>query len=311
MDGCDGGIPLDVCGYLTRVSDVSVTLSLFDCEIGDGTYQIRGTTGSVVTIAVAPATPLVVLRWTYTGNAAVDYIDFKAVAVGAQLVTDVVVGLCVYAGSVLTGFDYLLRTNPNILDLFLKVEPTVPASMNLRVRAGRSNYGSGNLEIVDQLTPLFAAPGSNSRIDLVQINPSGAVVVTQGAVSASPVPPDYNGWATLAEVTLNFGQLTITSASIKDVRAVVGSIVVVPDHLSVLTGTIGHGGTIPLPTGYTQAQCKWLVSANDIGPQGSSSEGWREFCSADINRVVTVYARNSVYGSIAYGTANFIIIGTK
>ena len=35
-------------------------------------------------------------------------------------------------------------------------------------------------------------------------------------------------------------------------------------QVAILTGTIAHGGTIPLPAGYTEAQCKWIVSmAND------------------------------------------------
>lgn len=211
-------------GYLTKISDTSVSLSVFDCEIGDATYQIRATTGAAVTITVGPSTPLVVLRWTYTGSAAVDYVDFVAVAVGAQLATDVVIGLCSFTGITLTGFDYTLRTNPNTMDLFLKVEPTVPASMYLRVRSGRANYGSANLDIVDQLSPLFTAPGSNSRIDLVQINSLGGIIVTQGVAAASPVPPNYGGLVTLAEVTIVNGQTTITSASIKDVRAFVNRV---------------------------------------------------------------------------------------
>ena len=30
----------------------------------------------------------------------------------------------------------------------------------------------------------------------------------------------------------------------------------------VVTGTIGDGGIIPLPTGYTDAQCQWLVAGS-------------------------------------------------
>ena len=36
----------------------------------------------------------------------------------------------------------------------------------------------------------------------------------------------------------------------------------VTGNVSILTGTIAHGGTIPLPSGYTEAQCKWSVSTN-------------------------------------------------
>jgi hypothetical protein len=34
--------------------------------------------------------------------------------------------------------------------------------------------------------------------------------------------------------------------------------------VSVLTGTISHGGTIPLPSGYSEGQCHWTVSTAEI-----------------------------------------------
>jgi len=226
-------------GYLTKVSDVSVTLSPFSCEIGDGTYQVRGQTAATVTITVGVATPYVVLRWTYTGSASADYIDFQAVSLGGILATDLIVGMCTFSGSTLTGFNYASRSNPAVFDLFLKCEPTVPASMYIRVRSGRVTYGSASFDIVDQNSPLFSAPGSNSRIDLLQVTSSGVVIVTPGTAAPSPVPPDYGGNVTLAEVTLAFGQTTITSASIKDVRAYVGGGASLYNLLPTVVGNAG------------------------------------------------------------------------
>jgi hypothetical protein len=80
-------------------------------------------------------------------------------------------------------------------------------------------------------------------------------------------------------------------------------------HISILTGMIAHGGTIPLPDGYTQAQCKWTVSSyRTTAPGGQGADVYE--CHADADRVVTVW------GFIGdkwteYGTANFIIIGVK
>lgn len=205
-------------GYLTKIGDTSVSLSPFVAEIGDGTYQVRCQTAETVTVTVASATPYIVLRWVYTGSSTNDFVDFVAVALGDIQTTDIVVGKCNYTGATLSSFSYSNRTNPKIMDLFLKVEPTETASMYLRVRGGNINYGATNYDIADQLTSVFTAPVSNSRIDLVQITEAGAITITTGTPAASPTAPDYGGLVTLAEVTITAGQTTITSSSIKDVR---------------------------------------------------------------------------------------------
>ena len=131
-----------------------------------------------------------------------------------MVATDVIVGVCTFSGATLTGFDYTLRKTPEVADLFLKAEPTVPASLRVRVRAGKVNYGAVNYDIIDQQSPLFTAPTSGTRIDALQVNTAGALIVTQGTTS----PPNYNGLVTIAEITISVGQTTITSAHIKDVR---------------------------------------------------------------------------------------------
>lgn len=91
--------------------------------------------------------------------------------------------------------------------------------------------------------------------------------------------------------------------------------------ISILTGTIAHGGTIPLPSGYSEGQCKWLVSMNNDNPsntawdwqEGVSSDHIHSYCSASGTRVVTCYRTVlSETGSQTHnGTANYIIIGYK
>lgn len=205
-------------GYLTKVSDVSVTLSQIEVEIGDGSHQIRVETANTVTVTVAVATPYVILRWAYTG-ATLNYMDVMAVASGSIQANDVVVGKCNFTGSTLTGFDYSERSNPEVFERFCQVVPEQTASMYLRVRAGRVNFGSVNYDIVDQKTSVFAAPGSGSRIDLVYINSSGSIAIEAGVADASPSPPDYGNKLVLAEITIAAGQTTITTTSIKDVRS--------------------------------------------------------------------------------------------
>lgn len=93
-------------------------------------------------------------------------------------------------------------------------------------------------------------------------------------------------------------------------------------NISALHGTITNGGTIPLPSGYTEAQCKWIVSINDSNANGT---GWdvREGLSTNhyetrcytTGRVVTatMYTYNDITdtGETYAASANYIIIGVK
>lgn len=91
--------------------------------------------------------------------------------------------------------------------------------------------------------------------------------------------------------------------------------------VSVLTGTISHGGTIPLPSGYSEGQCRWMVSRNNDNPsntawdwqEGVSSDHIHSYCSANGTRVVTCYRTvlNETGTQTHNGTANYIIIGYK
>ena len=317
-------------GYLTIVSDVSASLSALTCEIGDGTHQVRITTGVNVAVTVSTTLTTVILRWVYTGVAAADYMTLTAVAPGSVTANDIIVGVCTFSGATLTGFDYTLRTNPDVPSRFLQAVPTVAASMNVRVRAGRVNYGSVNYDIVDQLSPLFVAPVSGTRIDALQVNTSGALVVTQGTAS----PPAYGNLITIAQVTLTMGQTTITATSIKDVRNFISvapsnpvlttgnqtidgikthtSFPVTPssapttdyqvpnkkyvDDNSVLVayedGTIANGGTIPLIAGYTEGQSKWIVGMGVLDGRSASGDIDYINCHANGTRVVTCTGRS-------------------
>lgn len=74
-------------------------------------------------------------------------------------------------------------------------------------------------------------------------------------------------------------------------------------NISILTGTAVHGSTIPLPVGYLQEQCKWMVSVNYAA---SPTEDIKTIiCNADDNRVVTISGEDYT------GVVNYIIIGVK
>jgi hypothetical protein len=209
-------------GYLSVVDDENCQISTLVCEISDGTNQVRVETAATVNIAVAVATPYVVLRWTYTG-AITDYMEILAVASPAA--NDIVVGLCTFDGSDdLNGFTYQgvagvnKRKTPNTMDLFLKVEETPTSELRVRIRAGRVTTFAGSVDISDQLSSTFTAPVSNSRIDLIYVTEAGVIAVVTGTAAASPSVPSYGGKMVLAEITIASTDVNIAASAIKDVR---------------------------------------------------------------------------------------------
>lgn len=89
----------------------------------------------------------------------------------------------------------------------------------------------------------------------------------------------------------------------------------VTGNVAVLTGTIAHGGTIPLPSGYTEAQCKWSVSTNSqitaLSTDGSDDRTYLRCFTT--GRVVSCYmsTKNTPEEVKESGVANYIIIGVK
>ncbi|MGL5016466.1 MAG: hypothetical protein ACRC6V_19640 [Bacteroidales bacterium] len=83
----------------------------------------------------------------------------------------------------------------------------------------------------------------------------------------------------------------------------------ISSKISILTGTITHGQTIPLPSGYTEAQCKWLVSPNNVYmTENNEPFSYRLTCFTT-GRVVSVYGSTDDGSGVNPGTANYIVIG--
>ena len=89
-------------------------------------------------------------------------------------------------------------------------------------------------------------------------------------------------------------------------------------NVIVQTGMISDGGTIPLPEGYTQEQCRWIVSMRE---DNSSNESWDIDESgrhnhfyykiyADENRRVTAKMHRNLY-PLRSINVNYMIIGVK
>jgi len=204
-------------GYMSIVNDTQVNVSQLVCEISDGSYQIKMLTDGPQLVNVTTLTPYVVMRWLYNGTVSND-VQFLALALGGLQANDIIVGMCVYVGAALTGFDYSLRTTPDTHDLFLEVEPTDPASMSVRIRPGRVNYGTQNFFVPDT-TLLFAAPVANPRIDVVYIDTDGVPKIKLGDELVAPVAKSFQGKIALAQIALSVGQVSITKANITDTRS--------------------------------------------------------------------------------------------
>jgi len=226
-------------GYVTIVPPLNVSLSPLVCEISDGTHQVRVETTEAVSLPVAKATEWVVLRWTYTGVAAADYMAI--LAVDSPLTNDIVVGKCSFVDpGVLQGFDYGERSDPDIQHLFLRVESTGETELRVRIRGGRIQTNSGVVDIPDQKSdPPFTRPTSNSKVYLVYVTAAGVIAIdSSGTASATPVAPSYKGKLVLAEVTLASTDTSITASMIEDVRNFITQ-PVVPDDIYITRAVDG------------------------------------------------------------------------
>lgn len=207
-------------GSLVVVDSSHIKITPLICEVSDGTHQIKIQTTVDVTLSISSATPYVILRWSYTGDS-LDYAELLAVASGSLLDNDVIIGKGVFTGGGnLNSVTYSERTNPEYAHLALKVIPTEDTELKVLIKSGRIQNGTQTIDIPEQKSSLFTVPLSNSRIDLVYINPlTGAVSIAQGVTAANPSAPSYAGKIVLAEITLASTSTDITADMISDKRA--------------------------------------------------------------------------------------------
>lgn len=85
--------------------------------------------------------------------------------------------------------------------------------------------------------------------------------------------------------------------------------------VSVIAGTIGNGGTIPLPSGYTRAQCKYAVWATNISVYTYATSTARPTLSVNQNNGVVSYGGNYDNGGDGSGGsvtgAGYLCIAVK
>lgn len=86
--------------------------------------------------------------------------------------------------------------------------------------------------------------------------------------------------------------------------------------VTVLHGQIYHGSVLPLPAGYTEEQCRWIVSPYDYDSgffdlrEGEAQQAPRLTCKVGSGRVVEAQIVFNIGGWRA-SWANYIVIGVK
>ncbi|UNY40357.1 structural protein [Pseudaeromonas phage vB_PpeM_ KLEP7] len=196
---------------------------------------------------------------------------------------------------------------------------------NQKPAADEFNYVLNNLGLyVNWLATEIADP----IIDATSLNTPNTVVLRDGSgnFSAGSITAALNGnadtstkWQTARTLTLA-GSVS-GSVSMDGSGNVTLNTSIQSSGVSILTGTVAHGGTIPLPSGYTQAQCKWMVSIADDNPindtwdidENNAYLHYKFTCSADSNRLVTAQTTHGSGGTLTLvsANANYIIIGVK
>lgn len=113
------------------------------------------------------------------------------------------------------------------------------------------------------------------------------------------------GYPEVRAANCQIGTEDITDGSITTAKLASGALVA--NNIAILTGSVSHGGTIPLPAGYTQDQCKWIVSFREMYFSGNVDGNDSEYCYVNSSRVVSVYGSEQRASFVA----NYMIIGIK
>lgn len=82
--------------------------------------------------------------------------------------------------------------------------------------------------------------------------------------------------------------------------------------ISITTGTISHGGTIPLPNGFTRGECHYAVWSHDM-PDADKGYGGGSYHRTQVNQSTGVVTCRYAYDSshIINGTAGYLCIAIK
>lgn len=194
-------------GTLTKVDADTVRLSALTCYIIDSSTGngVRVETSSTVDVDVTETTAdYIVLRYNWS-NAADNYMDVLAVAYADIDADDIIVGkACFHSSTLQSTFDYTRRTTAHVADLEtndqeLRVVSQNPPANTVYIYGGTIRGVHNEITVTSGNSPTISAT-TLGRYDIVWIDDSGAIQVTEGSDSGSPSAPDYDGKYVIAEI---------------------------------------------------------------------------------------------------------------
>ena len=160
------------------------------------------------------------------------------------------------------------------------------ANINKMIAAKVSKSG-------DTMTGALTVPRINFGYDSgLEMNKNGVVEITNGGSLYTAGKITAGGGGLEGDLTGTAENATKfagkTFGQVKDeIKA----------QITIITGQIAHDSTLPLPSGYSEGQCKWFVGINSVS-------GGAVRCYTD-GRIV------KCSGDKGSGTANYIVIGVK
>lgn len=102
---------------------------------------------------------------------------------------------------------------------------------------------------------------------------------------------------------------------------IINQINVAKTSIAILTGVLNDGGTIPLPDGYAESQCRWMVSPKsdnynlspwDMNENGGPQIVYTFYCHTEGRKVVCRSRHVGDDGDRTFpGSVNYMIIGVK
>lgn len=156
--------------------------------------------------------------------------------------------------------------------------------------------------------------GTTSAYPLNTRNATHGQIITDGTVqwTVRTHIKSVNGVVAGADgnVNIDTGVLTVNGQE-PDESGNVAIDVDVKAKISITTGTIAHGGTIPIPDGYTRDQCCYAVWSHQM-PDADKSYGGNSYHRTQVDQSTgVVFCQYNYDGNKLNGTAGYMCIAIK